>query len=243
MSGQASSRLIGVPGAGMLLLAMCLPAHADWEFSVFTAQSPGPAGMDRAFECEVQRLMDKHADQLQGVDAVVTRFGNIIVITGQARDAGDRTRVDKLVLDVAGITRAEAGGPAVVPASTLACEGKSLPANARRKSIIKPDRDCSSLRADADMQGPATGQLFNHLAVASPDPAKQLASAELLAAQARMSLLGAGVINAMDRRVIRLVAQQDVIYVLGNLDAALQAGVRTVLMQLAGVGEVRFYAD
>jgi osmotically-inducible protein OsmY len=228
---------------GLLLPVMVLPVHADWEFPVFSARSPDPAGMDRAFECEVHQLLDEHADRLQGVNAVVTRFGNTIVITGQAQDAGDRMRVDQLVLDAAGIMREQEGSPAVVPASTRGCEGKALASNTKRKSIVKTGKDCSSLRVDRDMQIPARGRVFNHIAVASPDPVKQRASAALLAAQASMSLIDADVINAMDRRLIRLVAQDGVIYVLGNLDAARQTEIRTVLMKLDGVNNVRFYAD
>ena len=225
------------------LLVMVLPAHADWELPIFTAQSLEPAALDKAFECGVQRLVYEHADRLQGVDAVVTRFGNTIVITGQARDAGDRERLDQLVLDAAGITREQQGSPTVVPARTRGCQGKALASNSKRKLIVKTSRDCSSLRVDADVQVPATGRVFNHIAVASPDPVKQRASAALLAAQASMSLIDAGVIDAMDRRLIRLVAQEDVIYVLGNLDVALQAEIRTVLMPLASVGDVRFYVE
>ena len=40
--------------AGLLLLAIQLPAYAGWGFPEFTASAPGPAAMDRAFECEVQ---------------------------------------------------------------------------------------------------------------------------------------------------------------------------------------------
>ena len=229
--------------AGLLLLAIHLPAHADWEFPEFTARSPSPAGMDRAFECEVQQLMDEHADRLQGVDAVVTRFGNTIVITGQARDTGDRARMDKLVLDAAGIIREQVDVPTVVPANTSGCEGKALAANTKRKSILKTSRDCSSLRVDEDQQVATKGQVFNHIGVASSDPVVQFARAELLAVQARLSLIDDGVINAMDRSLIRLVAQDGVIYVLGNLDAARQSEVRATLMKVSGVDEVQFYID
>jgi len=229
--------------AVLLLLAIHLPAHADWEFPEFTTGSLSPAGMDRAFECEVQQLLDEHADRLQGVDAVVTRFGNTIVITGQARDAGDRARVDRLVLDAAGITREQAGAPTVVPAKTRGCEGKALAANTRRKSILKANRDCSSLRVDDALQVATKGQVFNHIGVASPDPERQFAREALLAAQARLSLIDRGVVNAMDRSLIRLVAQEGVIYVLGNLDAARQSEIGAALMKVSGVNDVRFYID
>jgi len=229
--------------AGLLLLAIQLPAHAGWGFPEFATSSPDPAGMDRVFECEVQQLMAKHADRLQGVDAVVTRFGNTIVITGQARDAGDRTRVDKLILDAAGITREQPGEAAVVPASTRGCEGRTVAANTKRRSILDSSKDCSSLRVDDALQTEAKGQVFNHIGIASPDPVAQFARAELLAAQARLALIDGDVINALDRSLIRLVAQDGVIYVLGNLDVTRQSEIRAALMKVSGVDAVQFYID
>lgn len=229
--------------AGLLLLATSLQVNAEWEFSVFTAQQLDAGGLDRAFECEVRQLMDEHAERLQGVDAVVTRFGNTIVITGQARDADDRARVDRLVLDAAGITREGADSPAVVPASTRACEGRALASNTKRKSIVKTGKDCSSLRTDDGGRIRARGRVFNHIAVASSDPVQQLARAGLLAARARLSLVDAGVINAMDGSLVRLVVQDGVIYVLGNLDPVLQSEIRATLMKIDGTGDVRFYVD
>lgn len=229
--------------AGLLLLAIQLPAYADWEFPEFTVRPPSPAGMDRAFECEVQQRMSEQADRLQGVDAVVTRFGNTIVLTGQARDAGKRAQVDKLVLDVAGITREQPAGAAVVPARTRDCEGRTVAANSKRRSILDASRDCSSLRADKDQQVEAKGQVYNHIDVASPDPVAQLARAELLAAQARLALLEADVINPMDRSLIRLVAQDGVMYVLGSLDVARQSEIRAALGKVPGIAAVRFYVD
>ena len=242
---KAATSLNRVWCAG-LLLAACLPVHvvrADWEFSVFTAKNLAPEGMDRAFEYEAYRLMDEHTDRLQGVDAVVTRFGNTIVITGQAQDEADRARVDKLVLEVAGIKRERENGSAVIPARTRECGGKAMASNTKRKSIVKPGKDCSSLRSDDGLQLQAKGQVFNHIAIASSDPARQLAGAALQAAQAGMALLDAGVVNATDRSVIRLVAQDGVMYVLGNPDAFRQEKVRATLMTIDGVSEVRFYFD
>lgn len=228
---------------GLLLLAIQLPAHAGWGLPEFATGAPDPAAMDRAFECEVQQLMEEHADRLQGVDAVVTRFGNTIVITGQARDSGGRARVDKLVLDAAGITREQPDGAAVVPASTRGCEGRAVAANTKRRSILDSSRDCSSLRVDDDPQVEIKGQLFNHIAIASPDPVVQLSRAELLAAQARLALIDGDVINAMDRSLIRLVAQDGVIYVLGNLDITRQSDIQAAIMKVSGVDAVRFYID
>ena len=228
---------------GLLLLAIQLPAHAGWGLPEFATGAPDPAAMDRAFECEVQQLMEEHADRLQGVDAVVTRFGNTIVITGQARDAGDRARVDKLVQDVAGIMREQPGGEAVVPASTRGCEGRTVAANTKRRSILDSGKDCSSLRVDDDLQVAVTGQLFNHIAIASPDPVVQLSRAELLAAQARLALIEGDIINSMDRSLIRLVAQDGVIHVLGKLDATRQSDIQAALMKIPDVDAVQFYSD
>jgi hypothetical protein len=242
MSGQAHTMMARLPGV-VLLLSVFLPAQAGWEFPEFTARSLSQAGLDRAFECQVQQLVDEHADRLQGADVVVTRFGNTIVITGQAQDAGGRARIDKLVLDAAGISREQVDAPTVVPAKTRGCEGRALAANTKRKSILKTNRDCSSLRVDDEPEAETKGQVYNHVGLASPDPAMQLARQELLAAQARLSLLDNGVINAMDRSLIRLVAQDGVIYVLGNMDAARQSEIRVVLMKISGVDAVQFYSD
>ena len=242
MSKQAHTMTAGLPGVLLLLLGF-LPAHAGWEFPEFTARPQSQAGLDRAFECQVQQLVDEHADRLQGADVVVTRFGNTIVITGQAQDADGRAYIDRLVLDAAGITREQVDAPTVVPAKTRGCEGRALAANTKRKSILKTNRDCSSLRVDSDTGAETKGQVFNHVGLASPDPAMQLARQELLAAQARLSLLDSGVINAMDRSHVRLVAQDGVIYVLGNMDASRQAGIRTTLMKISGVDAVQFYSD
>ncbi len=233
-----ASRLL----SGVLLLSAGLPVHADWAFPELAAKL-SPAGMDRLFECEVQQRMDEQAGYLKGVDAVVTRFGNTIVITGQAQDAGDRERLDQLVLEAAGITREKVDAPGVVPAKIRGCEGKGLAGNSKRKSIVKSSRDCSSLHVDDDLQVATKGRVFNHIAVASAEPLQQLARAEQLAAQARLSLLDAGVINAMDRNLVRLVAQGDVMYVLGSLDAGQQSAIRTVLMTVAGIDAVQFYVD
>jgi hypothetical protein len=96
---------------------------------------------------------------------------------------------------------------------------------------------------DDALQVATTGQVFNHIGVAAPDPETQFAREALLAAQARLSLIDRGVINAMDRSLIRLVAQDGVIYVLGNLDAARQSEIGAALMKVSGVNDVRFYID
>ena len=218
-------------------------AQAEWEFPEFLTDTLPPDGMDRAFECEVTRLMDKQASQLEDVNAVVTRFGNTIVITGYALNETGRERVDQLVLDAAGITRKQPGVATVVPASTLACDGKSVPANAKRRSTVKPGRDCSSLRAGSGKQDEASGRVFNHVAVGAADAGKQLLHAELLAAQAKVALLDGAVVDVVDGSVIRLVAQQDVLYVLGGFAAGQQSAIRTLLEKLPGVTAVQFYLE
>jgi hypothetical protein len=187
--------------------------------------------------------MDKQAGQLEDVNAVVTRFGNTIVITGYALNEAGRERVDQLVLDAAGIIRKEQGVATVVPASTLACDGKLVPGNAKRRLTVKSGRDCSTLRAESGRQDEASGQVFNHVAVGAGDPGKQLAHAELLAAQAKVALLDGAVVDAMDGNVIRLVAQQGVLYVLGGFAADQQSAIRTLLEKLPGVTAVQLYVE
>lgn len=227
----------------VLLFAVNISAQAAWGLPEMFEGVLQPDAMDRAFECEVMQLMDRQADQLEGVDAVVTRFGNTIVISGYAQNQTARNRVDQLVLEVAGITRKDQDDATVVPASTLACDGKLVPANTKRRSIVKPGRDCSSLRAESGKQDEATGRVFNHMLVAAADPSKQRARAELLAAQARMALLDSAVVDAMDGNLVRLVAQQGVIYVLGGLDADQQSAIRTLLEGLPDVTAVQFYVE
>ena len=242
-----SNRMTGYPVrllfVWIALSAASLAAQAEWTLPGFSDGTLSPDGLDRAFECEVIRLMDKRAPRLDGVHAVVTRFGNTIVITGQARNEAGRTRVDELVLEVAGITRKAQQDATVVPANTLACDDKLVPANTKRRSTVKPGRDCSSLRTAAGQQRTATGRVFNHVSVSDADPAQQRARAELLAAQARMALLDNAVVDAMDGNVIRLVAWQDVMYVLGRLDAGQQSATSELLERLPGVTAVQFYLE
>jgi hypothetical protein len=229
--------------AGLLFFTVNSPAQAVWEFPGLSADTLQPDALDRAFECELTGLMDAYAGQLEGVKAVATRFANTIVITGYARNEADRERVDQLVLDAAGITRKQESDATVVPASTLACDGKLVPANAKRRSTVKPGRDCSSLRAESGRQSAATGRVYNHVALGAADPDKQLARAELLAAQAKVALLDGAVVDAMDGNVIRLVAQQGVLYVLGGFAAEQQSEIRTRLENLPDVTAVQFYIE
>jgi hypothetical protein len=243
MSNKSLSSLHRWLYVGALVFLISFSVRAEWKFPVFSTDTLQPDAMDRAFECEVTRLMDKQAGQLEDVNAVVTRFGNTIVITGYALDEAGRERVDQLVLDAAGITRKEQGVATVVPANTLGCDGKFVPGNSKRRLTVKSGRDCSTLRAESGRQDEASGQVFNHVAVGAGDPDKQLARAELLAAQAKVALLDGAVVDAMDGNVIRLVAQRDVLYVLGGFAAEQQSAIRTRLDKLPGVTAVQFYTE
>ena len=243
MSNKSLTALQRCLSVGALVFLISFSVRAEWEFPVFATDTLQPGAMDRAFECELAGLIDKQAGQLGDVKAVVTRFGNTIVITGYAPDAAGRERVDQLVLDAAGITRKEQGVATVVPANTLACDGRLVPANAKRRSTVKPGRDCSSLRAEPGKQDEASGRVFNHVAVGAADAGKQLVHAELLAAQAKVALLDGAVVDVMDGNVIKLVAQQDVLYVLGGFAADQQSAIRMLLEKLPGVTAVQFYLE
>ena len=237
--------LLFASGSGLLLIPLLV--QAEWNLPGFDGQVLTPAGMDRAFECKVQRLLDERYGQSGDALVVVSRFGNAIVITGEVADAAHRDQVDQLVLDAAGITRKEADSVAVIPANTRACDGKPLLANPKRKSIVKTSKDCSSLRSDDrqpdSKQAVLQGQVFNHLAVASDKPVRQHAESELLAAQARVALINAGFTSAVDGNVMKLVAQDGVLFILGKLDTEMQAAVKTVLMELPGVHQTQFYVE
>ncbi len=235
--------------SGLLLIPLLVPllVRAEWKIPEFDGQVLTPAGMDSAFECKVQRLLDERYGQSGDALIVVTRFGNAIVITGEVADAARRDQVDQLVLDAAGISRKEADSVIVIPASTRACDGKPLLANSKRKKIVKTNKDCSSLRSD-DRQPDSKhavlqGQVFNHLAVASDRPARQYAESELLAAQARVALINAGFGSAVNGNVMKLAAQHGVLYVLGKLDAAKQSEINTILVELPGVQQTEFYVE
>jgi hypothetical protein len=234
---------------GLLLIPLLAPllVRAEWKIPGFDGQKLTPAGMDRAFECKVQRLLDERYGGAGDVLIEVSRFGNAIVITGEVADTASRKQVDQLVLDAAGIARKEADSVTAIPANTRACDGKPLLANTKRKSIVKTSKDCSSLRPGEPQtdskQTALQGQVFNHLAVASDRPARQHAESELLTARARVALIDAGVGSSVDSSVMKLVAQDGTLFVLGNLDAAMQAEIKTVLMGLPGVRHTQFYIE
>jgi hypothetical protein len=144
-------------------------------------------------------------------------------------------------MEVAGIRREAPGTAGVVPERTRNCGGKTVIGNVRRKQIVDSDADCSALRAAPDE--PATGRLFNHLELISPEADRQTAAADVLAAQARFALVEAGYTGALDPDVLRLASQGTMLYVLMRPDPGLQAEMRAVLLQLPGVSDVRFYTE
>jgi len=224
---------------GLLLLLCCLsvaaPAAAGWGLQ----EEPLPASeLDRAFEVEVYHLLQ----QRLGGEAVryvrITRFGNTLLLTGAVPDAAVRDEVDAVVLEAAGIRREEPDTSEVVPVRTRDCGGKPVIGNVRRKQIVSGDKDCSALRAEPKAE--ATGQLYNHIELVASDPARHVAAADVLAAQARLALVEAGYLQALDREAMRIAAQGGVLYVL-QPEGVAQSAIQAVLLRLPGVMGVRFY--
>ncbi len=229
----------GYPGVLLLLcsLSFAAPVAAGWGLQ----EEPLPAGeLDRAFEVEVYHLLQ----QRLGGEAVryvrITRFGNTLLLTGAVQDAAVRAGVDDVVLEAAGIRREAPGTTEVVPLRTRDCGGKPVIGNVRRKQIVRGDADCSALRAASE--APATGQLHNHLGLTGTEPDRQAAAADVLAAQARLALVEAGYLQALDRNAMRIAAQGSTLYVLQPEDAA-QSDMRAVLLRVPGVVEVNFYTE
>ena len=233
-----SKRLL-LPGPiipGLLLLLCCLPAVAGWGLQ----EEPLPSSeLDRAFELEVYHRLTSRL----GLDTTryvrITRFGNLILITGTVPGEAARERVEEVVMEVAGIRREAPGTADVVPARTRNCGGRVVTGNARRKQIVNSNADCSALRAVPEE--PATGHLFNHLDALSSEPDRQTAAADMTAAQARYALVEAGYPQSLDRDVMRLASQGSTLYVLMQPNPALQSEMRAVLLQVPGVKDVHFY--
>jgi hypothetical protein len=223
---------------GLLLLLCCLPAAAGWGQQDY----PLPASeLDRGFELEAYHLLTRRLGLETTRYVRITRFGNTILVTGLVPDETGRERVEEVVLEVAGIRREAPGAAEVVPERTRNCGGKTVIGNVRRKQIVDSKADCSALRAAPEE--PATGRLFNHLGLISSQPDRQIAAADMLAAQARFALVEAGYTQALDRDVLRLASQGSILYVLLRPDPGLQAEMRAVLLQVPGVTDVRFYTE
>ena len=199
-----------------------------------------PAAQDRAFENKVYRLLDQQAGKAAQY-VQLTRFKNTIVITGEVENSSHASVIDALVLDAAGIKRETPAGSTVVPENARECGGKPAMGNVKRRQIVKADRDCSSLRSDGP--GQARGRVYNHLGVAAPDPSLKLAQSNLLLAETVLELVDSGHTDVMDRAVMRMVAQDGVIYIIGNPEETGRARIKAVLMVLPGVRDVRFYTE
>jgi hypothetical protein len=204
-------------------------------------QEVSPAALDRLFEGQVYL----HVDQQVGSAArhvQVSRFGNTIVITGEVENAAHAKVIDELVLDAAGIKRETPAGATVVPENSRECGGRRASGgNVKRRQIVSGNRDCSSLRSD--QTGQAKGRVYNHLGVAASDPAWDVAVANLLLAEATVELVDAGFTQVLDRAVMRMVAQNGTLYILGNLDKMDRTRIKTVLKAFPGVRDVRFYTE
>ena len=224
--------------SGLLFLLCCLPAAAGWGQQEY----PLPASeLDRAFELEAYHLLTRRLGLETTRYVRITRFGNTILITGLVPGETGKGQVEEVVMEVAGIRRETPGTAGVVPERTRNCGGKTVIGNVRRKQIVDSKADCSALRSDPDE--PATGRLFNHLELISPEPDRQTAAADMLAAQARLALVEAGYTQALDRDVLRLASQGSRLYVLMRPDPGSQAEMRAVLLQVPGVADVRFYTE
>jgi hypothetical protein len=218
-------------------MSPAIPA-AGWSLQ---QESLPPGELDRAFELEVYHRLTSRL----GLDTTryvrITRFGNLILITGTVPGEAALERVEEVVMEVAGIRREAPGTAGVVPARTRNCGGRVVTGNARRKQIIDSGADCSALRATPE--APATGRLFNHLDALSSEPDRQTAAADMLAAQARYALVEAGYPQSLDRDVMRLASQGAMLYVLMRPDPDLKSEMRAVLLQVPGVADVRFYTE
>jgi len=199
-----------------------------------------PAALDRLFEDEVYL----HLEQQVGSAAryvQVTRFGNTIVITGEVENAAHAKVIDELVLDAAGVKRETPAGATVVPEKSRGCGGRPASGNVKRRQIVSGNRDCSSLRSD--QPGQVKGKVYNHLGVTASDSAWKVAVANLLLAETIVELVDAGYTQVLDRAVMRMVAQNSVLYILGNLDKMDRTRIKTVLKAFPGVRNVKFYTE
>ena len=210
--------------------------------------SPGnPAGnkqsdaaLDRSFESEVYRLLEQQAGSAARY-VQVTRFGNTIVITGEVEKSADAKKIDGLVLKAAGIKRETPAGSKVVAEKNRGCGGKPATGNAKRKLIVTGKKDCSSLRSDESAQ--ASGSFYNHLAVGAPDAPNKVATTNLLLAETVVELVDAGHAEVLDRAVMRMVAQDGMLYIIGSQEDTERTRIKAMLMALPDVVDVVFYTE
>jgi hypothetical protein len=241
-SRQRSTRMLSSPPVfSALLLWCCLSLAASVAAGPGLPDEPHSAGeLDRAFEVEVYHLLQ----QRLGAEVVryvrITRFRNTLLLTGEVHSDALRAEVDAVVLEAAGIRREADDTTGVVPARTRNCGGRPVTGNVRRKQIVRSDTDCSALRAGTEAL--ATGHLYNHLGLVSSEPDRHAAVADVLAAQARLALVEAGYPEALDRDVMRIAAQGDILYAMLP-NGQVQSGMRAVLLRMPGVSDVRVYTE
>ena len=224
---------------GMVTLSGSIRADRGF-LDMFDEGESSSAAQDRAFEGKVYDLMEQQAGAVSRY-VQVTRFGNIIVISGEVKDSAHATVIDGLVLEAAGIKRETQAGSTVVPEKKRECGGRAVTGNTKRRMIVTGKKDCSSLRSDKPEQ--AKGKVYNHIAVAASDTAKKVAVANLLLAEAVLELVDAGYTQVLDRAAMRMVAQDDVLYILGSLGEMQRTRIKAVLMSLPGVRGVTFYIE
>jgi hypothetical protein len=224
---------------GMVTLSGLVRADSGF-LDMFDEGGASSAAKDRAFEGKVYDLLERQAGAVAKY-VQVTRFGNIIVITGEVKESAHATVIDGLVLEAAGIKRETQTGSTVVPEKKRECGGRAATGNAKRRMIVTGKKDCSSLRSDEPDQ--AKGRVYNHLAVSGSDPAMKVAAANLLLAEAVLELVDAGYTQVLDRAVMRLVVQDGVFYILGSLGENEHARIKTVLKSFPGVRNVKFYTE
>jgi len=224
---------------GMVTLSGSIRAGEGF-LNMFDEGESSSAARDRAFEGKVYDLLEQQAGVVSKY-VQVTRFGNIIVITGEVKESAHATVIDGLVLEAAGIKRETQAGSTVVPEKKRECGGRAATGNTKRRMIVTGKKDCSSLRSDEP--GQAKGKVYNHIAVAASDTAKKVAAANLLLAEAVLELVDAGYTQVLDRAAMRTAAQDGVLYILGSLGEVQRTRIKAVLMSLPGVRGVTFYTE
>ncbi len=224
---------------GMVTLSGLVRADSGF-LDMFDEGESSAAAKDRAFEGKVYDLLEQQAGVVSKY-VQVTRFGNIIVITGEVKESAHATVIDGLVLEAAGIKRETQAGSTVVPEKKRECGGRAATGNTKRRMIVTGKKDCSSLRSDEP--GQAKGKVYNHIAVAASDTAKKVAAANLLLAEAVLELVDAGYTQVLDRAAMRMAAQDGVLYILGNLGEMQRKRIKAVLVSLPGVRDVTFYTE
>jgi hypothetical protein len=224
---------------GMVTLSGSARAGGGF-LDMFDEGESSAAAKDRAFEGKVYDLLEQQAGVASRY-VQVTRFGNIIVITGEVKESAHATVIDGLVLEAAGIKRETQAGSTVVPKKKRECGGRAATGNTKRRMIVTGKKDCSSLRSDEPEQ--AKGKVYNHLSVAAPDMAMKVAAANLLLAEAVSELVDAGYTLVLDRAAMRTASQDGVLYILGNLGEVQRTRIKAVLMSLPDVRDVTFYTE